>query len=141
MQQLAFGVIVFKNSSVEPKKMLLVRANNGSWGFPKGRPTPTDATAQDTALRELAEETGLHEVDLEPDVSLSESYRLPEKYGSVSKTCVYFVGHTDKNDIVIQEGEIQEYEWTTLERARELIQHESRQRILNEIEALIINNI
>ena len=139
MMQEAYGVIVFKRPREEDERMLLICSVNGSWGFPKGRPIDIDATPKDTALRELAEETGLVDIDLDSDTLFTESYTLPEKYGATPKRSTYFVGFTDNSDIVIQKDEVQKYEWVTIERARELIVYDSRRRLLEEVQTLIDN--
>lgn len=59
----SFGVIpVFKNDGGE-YFFCLVKHRAGHWGFPKGHPD-VDESEEETAKRELLEETGINTVDI-----------------------------------------------------------------------------
>ena len=53
----AGGIVLNSNGEV-----LLVNEGDGFWGFPKGRPEKGE-TLLETAIREIAEETGLTEIN------------------------------------------------------------------------------
>ena len=59
------GVVLVNFGSV-----LLLQYPQGHWGFPKGHYEPEDGVYQQTALRELEEETGISEVRMLDDLSL-----------------------------------------------------------------------
>ena len=54
----SFGIIPFRKLNGKWQVLLIQHLNGQHWGFPKGRPEKTE-TAQETAIRELKEETGL----------------------------------------------------------------------------------
>jgi 8-oxo-dGTP pyrophosphatase MutT (NUDIX family) len=41
------------------ERIVIIRLENGNWQFPGGKPEPDDDTLEATAIREVAEETGL----------------------------------------------------------------------------------
>ena len=81
----SFGIIPFRKLKGKWQVLLIQHLNGQHWGFPKGRAEKTE-TAQETAIRELKEETGLRVerfLSLEPFI---ESYSFQEK----RKTVTYF---------------------------------------------------
>lgn len=55
----SFGIIPFCKREGKWQVLLIQHLNGGHWGFPKGRVAEKTESAQDTAARELTEETGL----------------------------------------------------------------------------------
>lgn len=83
------GVIpIFKTD--DEIKVLLIRHAKGHWGFPKGHPEAEESELE-TAVRELAEETSLHELELVPGVRLEEVYDFEQGGKIYHKTVVYFL--------------------------------------------------
>ncbi|PWU15015.1 MAG: hypothetical protein C5B45_03315 [Chlamydiae bacterium] len=81
----SFGIIPFRKLQEKWQVLLVQHLNGQHWGFPKGRAEKTE-TAQEAAIRELKEETGLHVeqfLSLEPFI---ESYYDRDK----AKTVSYF---------------------------------------------------
>jgi 8-oxo-dGTP pyrophosphatase MutT (NUDIX family) len=60
------GGIVYRRGEGEPEIVLCGRPSRGLWALPKGTPEPSE-TLEQTALREVTEETGL-DVDIERKV-------------------------------------------------------------------------
>lgn len=54
----AAGGVVLRSAEHGREVVLVGRTSDGSWVFPKGTPSPGE-TREDTALREVREETGL----------------------------------------------------------------------------------
>lgn len=83
----SFGIIPFRLIKGKWQVLLIQHLNGQHWGFPKGRAEKTES-AQDTAIRELEEETGLKVqrfLSLEP---LTEHYYLSDQ--EKNKTVSYF---------------------------------------------------
>ena len=112
---LSCGVIPYRIEQDGPRYLLCHQRGSGSWSFPKGHMEPKE-TEEETALRELKEETGLEAV-LVPGFSTVQEYTLSE----VSrKRLVLFLGAAS-GDVKIDPREILEYRWVTAEEAKALM--------------------
>ncbi|MEO0514505.1 MAG: NUDIX domain-containing protein [Planctomycetota bacterium] len=106
------GVVPFRLSEGR-LEFLLVQHHAGHWAFPKGHPE-ADETPIDTARRELAEETGLANVELLEAPAFEEAYSFVKKSGTVvEKTVTYYLGKLSgsADQVVIQAQEVQAFAW------------------------------
>lgn len=97
------------------------------YGFPKGHMEGTE-TEEETALREIREETGLN-VRLLPGFRWTDSYSLPHKPG-VTKQVVYFTAEYSGQTPVPQESELSGIRLMPYQEAWNALQFASARRIL-----------
>ncbi len=90
------GVVLVNFGSV-----LLLQYPQGHWGFPKGHNEPEDGIYQQTALRELEEETGISDVRMLDDWQMRTFYTFSRKGRRVEKEVFWFIGETDEYDITL----------------------------------------
>ena len=90
------GVVLVNFGSV-----LLLQYPQGHWGFPKGHYESEDGVYQQTALRELEEETGISEVRMLDDWQMRTFYTFSLKGRRVEKEVFWFIGETDEYDITL----------------------------------------
>lgn len=90
------GVVLVNFGSV-----LLLQYPQGHWGFPKGHYEAEDGAYQQTALRELEEETGISEVRMLDDWRMRTFYTFSRKGRQVEKEVFWFIGETDEYDITL----------------------------------------
>ena len=127
--EISCGAVVFTRVEGEIK-YLIIRSNEGWYGFPKGH-TEEGESEEDTALREILEETGLH-VTLLPDFKTVDEHGLPNK-PDVVKRCIYFAAEYSGQDIVHQEEELCEALLMSYDEAMGVFQFESSRRILKDV--------
>ncbi len=108
------GVIPYRKTAVGIRYLVLLQTN-GFWSFPKGHIEPFESE-QDTALRELKEETGLSAV-LNPAFREMVSYPMS---GGKTKQVVLFPGEVS-GDITLQKTEAETFRWVTAEEAKTLL--------------------
>ena len=125
------GIIFYKTR--QNVKILLVKNNNGRyWSFPKGH-IEEGETEQETAIREIREETGL-------DVTLVNNFREISEYcpfGKIRKRVVFFLARAFTDNVRIQEEEIDSYIWVDLQQARKLCSYDNDLRIIEKAELTI----
>ncbi|MCH9704298.1 MAG: NUDIX domain-containing protein [Chlamydiae bacterium] len=97
----AFGVI-----PIQRGKTLLVKHQKGHWAFPKGHAEPGES-AQETARRELLEETGLAVTKW-----LGPQFQECYSFDQTDKRVTYFLAEV-AGDLSLQEEEIAESKWVT----------------------------
>lgn len=104
------GAIIIHKANENNYKVLLVKNHNGRyWSFPKGH-IEKGETEEQTAIREIKEETGL-------DVEIVESFREVSDYcpfGKIKKRVVFFMAQTFSTKVVVQKEEIDSYIWVDL---------------------------
>ncbi|MEO1236421.1 MAG: NUDIX domain-containing protein [Planctomycetota bacterium] len=107
----SWGVVPYRVVG-ERREFLLVQHRAGHWAFPKGHPEDGE-TPGETARRELAEETGLDEVELIESPAFEEVYAFTKRSGTrVEKTVTYFVGRVAADAAVtVQEEEVSAFAW------------------------------
>lgn len=119
------GAIIFY-SGKNNTKILLVKNNNGRyWSFPKGH-IEFGETEEETAVREIKEETGL-------DVELKDGFREVSDYcpfGKIRKHVVFFLAQAYTDNVVMQEEEIAEYIWVDLQQAHKVCSYDNDLRIV-----------
>lgn len=98
------------------------------FGFPKGH-IEGNETEEETALREIREETGLMPCLL-PGFRWIDRYSLPKKPG-VTKQVVYFIAEYSDQTPVPQESELSEIRLLRYQEAWNALQFASARRILS----------
>lgn len=111
------GVMPFRLRK-EEREYLLLKQTNRCWSFPKGH-MEMGETEQQTALRELKEETGLTAA-LVPGVRAMAEYPLP---GQRLKQVVLFAGEA-VGQLQLQSSEITDHCWVRAEELKAYLQPE-----------------
>ncbi len=122
------GAVVYTKCD-EQIKYLLVQSLEGFYGFPKGHMEENE-TEQETALREIKEETSLN-VELLPGFRTADSHPIPQKPNTM-KEIVYFLAHFEHQTPKYQSEELLSLVLCSYEEALKLFQFESSKRILTE---------
>ena len=100
------GVIPYRIRG-DQKEYLILLQNNQCWSFPKGHMDPGERE-DETALRELWEETGL-KADLQTENPTVLEYAIPPM---TQKQVVLFLGEV-QGTITLQQEEISDHRWVT----------------------------
>ena len=131
LRERSCGAVVYTGDG-ENRRYLVIRMNLGHCGLPKGHIEKYE-TEEETAIREVKEETGV-------EITLVEGFRKSVEYSLSARTrkeSVYFLGRFDGDDVKIQEAEVSSYRLCPYEEARRLITYENDRVILDEAEKLI----
>ena len=105
--------------------VLLRHRFGGHWSFPKGH-VEAGENEQQTALREVREETGL-------TIRLLDGFRESVEYfpkPGVKKQVVYFLGEALGDKLVRQEEEISELKWASIAEADGLVTFANDKRLI-----------
>ena len=103
--------------------LLLRNRDRREWGLPKGHREDGE-TLDATARRELEEETGIRELEVDPAFRRELSYPVVDgKRGAATKTATYFLGRVKSADVTLSK-EHDQRRWATAAEADALLSHE-----------------
>lgn len=128
----SYGIIPLKKVEGEWHALLIKHQRSSFWGFPKGHAEEGEEPYH-TAVRELAEETGLtvkHPLSKDP---LSENYRFKAHGRWIEKTVVYFIAEVAEGDVVLQKEEIEAFSWVPLKLAESQVTFEQAKHLCREV--------
>jgi 8-oxo-dGTP pyrophosphatase MutT (NUDIX family) len=103
------------------------RESNGTWTLPKGTPEAGETTEQ-TALREVGEETGLTVRILAPFDSIA--YTFVQRGTRIHKTVHYFLMAPTGGDLADHDREFDEVRWIPLAEAPEILTFETERALV-----------
>lgn len=127
------GAVVFTRKNDEIL-YVIIQSIEGYYGFPKGH-IEGNETEEETALREIHEETGL-KVDIIPGFRFVDEHRIPGKI-NLKKRIVYFVAEYSDQEISFQNEELLSASLMTYDEAMKAFQFKNSQRILRKANKFI----
>jgi bis(5'-nucleosidyl)-tetraphosphatase len=106
--------------------LIISNRNDGHWGFTKGH-VEKDESEEETAIREVCEETGL-QVILINEFRISVEYPIKQE---IMKEVVYFLARATDQIINIQLDEIVDYKWASFADAKATLSYQSSKHVLD----------
>jgi 8-oxo-dGTP pyrophosphatase MutT (NUDIX family) len=122
----SFGIIPLRYRESD-WEVLLIQHSAGHWSFPKGHAEKGELP-QETASRELTEETGLCIKKLLSIVPFTEKYSFHSGGVYIEKEVLYFPALV-QGTVLIQADEIKSSAWVALPEARKKITFEEGKRL------------
>lgn len=121
------GAVVFRRNNSGVQYLLIKNKRSENWGFPKGH-IEEGETEQETAIREVWEETGLR-IHVLPDFSAKSEYSIQ---GRVEKFVTIFLASTEDTALHIQEEEIDDYAWADYVNALKILKFDNDRSIMRQ---------
>ena len=97
-REISAGVILFRRAP-QPYYLLL-HYESGHWDFPKGH-IEAGEDAQETARRELKEETGISEIRFLDGYKARLRYFFRQKGIGIFKVVIYFLAETEQSEVTL----------------------------------------
>lgn len=129
------GAVVFRKINEDYRYLLIRNRRSSNWSFPKGH-VEAGESQEDTAKREVLEETGLH-INIIPGFISKSQYSIQNK---IQKTVQLYVATTNDTQTRIQVEEIEDYIWLTYENALRSLKFENDKTILTDAREFLLNN-
>ncbi|AXY25808.1 DNA mismatch repair protein MutT [Suicoccus acidiformans] len=124
-EEISCGAVVYRMETNKPLYLVIRHMNGGHWAFAKGH-VEANETEEETALREIQEETGLH-------VELDTNFREVNRYSpgpGITKDVIYFLAQAQTSAIQEQAIEVTDSAWLPFEEAVERLTYANDQAIL-----------
>jgi 8-oxo-dGTP pyrophosphatase MutT (NUDIX family) len=133
MYETPIGAVLFRIKG-RVEFLLMQRANNDMWDFPKGHHLSKHTEDEKAvALREIEEETLITEVKFL--AGYRHEYRFINPKGS-HRQIIVFLGKTDQEPVLSSEHKL--FKWVTFEKACQLLSYEEKVKLLTEIKEFLI---
>lgn len=136
------GIVVYRENHGKISYLLL--HHGGSyWNFPKGRMEKGE-TEQETALRELSEETGISTIDVNDSFRAEYDYDFDSQIKDginehVHKHAIFFLGKVESDKVEISDEHI-DHGWFDYETARKRLFFQNGQDVLKQAHQYLSKN-
>lgn len=126
------GVIAYFDDNGSREYLLIKHKGSGHWSFPKGHKEKGESDIE-TARRELMEETGINDVDMDETTVLVEKYSIESNGQIIDKKVRFYPGKVNAKEVSLQEDEIEDYRWQKYEDAIKTLTHKETRDILKQL--------
>ncbi len=132
------GAIIFRREG-KKIKYLLLHYESGHWDFPRGH-IERGETEEETAAREIREETGIKKLNFVPGFRLTHSWfyrkRFDKKTVLSYKTAILFLAETKTYQVKISSEHIG-YKWLEFAKAREVLTFANSKKLLEKADGFL----
>ncbi|MCR5150843.1 MAG: NUDIX domain-containing protein [Clostridiales bacterium] len=129
------GAVVYRIINNEVRYLLIKNKRASHWGFPKGHMEKGE-TPEQTAAREVLEETGIH-IGILPGFAYKSEYTIK---GKVEKAVTIFLACTQDVQTIIQQEEIEDYLWLNYSKAMNTLRFVNDKNILKNAKEYLENH-
>ena len=130
-REISAGVILFRRTP-EPHYLLL-HYESGHWDFPKGH-IELGEDAQQTATRELKEETGISELSFVDGYKQTLRYFFRQKGIGIFKIVIYYLAETNQSEVSLSHEHIG-FDWLPYDFAMSRLTFKNSQDLLAQAHA------
>jgi 8-oxo-dGTP pyrophosphatase MutT (NUDIX family) len=117
MKEISAGGVVYRRTKAGHIEIQLIQDRYGRTSLPKGKMEPGE-TVEETALREILEETGIQGTIQEPLALIEYQYKHAEK-GQIDKEVHYYLVEASEGELIAQIEEIRGVAWYEPQKAWE----------------------
>lgn len=125
---IAAGGVILRRGGAGLEVAIAGRASDATWVFPKGTPDRHESI-EETALREVREETGLEVRALRPLGAIEYSFGAAGE--RVRKSVHFFLMEAVGGDTSLHDGEYDEIRWVSVHQARAMLSFDTYREILD----------
>jgi len=120
--QFSAGGVVIKKEKNEPR-ILLIKDSYGHWIWPKGH-IEKGESAEEAALREVSEETGLMNIEIVEKIGKQQYYFTLEGQKIFKTVTIFLLKGAPDEALKPQVEEIEDAKWFSAEKALQTIEYE-----------------
>ena len=133
------GAIVFKKQKDGSAKYLLLHYEAGHWDFPKGNQEKKE-TEEQTAAREIKEETGIEDFELLDDFREVIKYFYKKGEETVYKEVVFFLAQSATEEVKLSFEHIG-YAWASYEHAMKKLTFNNSKELLKKVNGFLYKTV
>jgi 8-oxo-dGTP pyrophosphatase MutT (NUDIX family) len=125
---IAAGGVVLRGSGDSLEVVVAGRNSDRTWVFPKGTPDPGE-TIEETAIREVREESGLDVEIVRPLGTIDYWFAIPGE--RIHKIVHFFLMRARGGDVSGHDHEYDDVRWVTVSEARRLLTYDTYRQMLD----------
>ena len=128
------GGVVYRVREGRPEIVLVARPVTNLWALPKGTPNPGESL-EETALREVSEETGLEVEIVEPISEIAYSFHVTDGRVRIDKVVHHFLMTATGGDVSHHDHEYDLVGWYGLTEALRLMTYDNERTVVERARA------
>ncbi|MCX8197635.1 MAG: bis(5'-nucleosyl)-tetraphosphatase [Candidatus Micrarchaeota archaeon] len=128
------GAVVFREEKGR-RLYLILHYEEGHWDFPKGH-VEKGESEEETAKREIFEETGISQLEFLPNYRDSIAYSFARDGKRISKEVVFFAAKTPQTQVALSSEHLG-FAWLEYEEAKRRLTYKNAKQVLEKAEALL----
>jgi 8-oxo-dGTP pyrophosphatase MutT (NUDIX family) len=130
------GGVVYRRRGRRIEIVLVARPAQNLWALPKGTPEPGESI-EETAIREVAEETGL-EVRIAAEIGkIQYWYAVPQEHVRIHKAVHHYLMEATGGDVSLHDHEYDVVDWVDINEAVARMSYPNERAIVEQAGALI----
>lgn len=132
IQETAYGIIPLSKQEESWEVFLIKHVRGEYWGFPKGHVDNDDIHPEETAERELKEETGLKIIesfDIDP---LFEKYQFTRDEKPIEKSVYYFLASVTR-EFTLEKKEVLDGKWLKINEVMEYMRFDEGKILIQKL--------
>lgn len=135
-EAMSAGGVVYRRDGGQIEIVLVARPRHQLWALPKGTPEPGE-TIEETAIREVIEETGL-QVQIEREIgSINYWYAIAEEKVRVHKVVHHYLMTPTGGDVSLHDHEYDVVDWFDIHEALTRMSYQNERTIVEQAGALL----
>ncbi len=131
-QEKSCGAVVYRLEGGR-RLYLILHYSGRHWDFPKGH-VEQGESEQQTAAREIAEETGISQLEFVPLFRKTIAYKLRKGGALVPKEVAFFIAKTDEKEVTLSHEHIG-FAWLPFGKAEAKVTYKNARSVLKAAEA------
>jgi len=136
-RQVSSGGVIFRRHADTIEVALITVRRDGVWCLPKGL-IDKGESPEKTAVREVAEETGLKGRIIEKLGEIAYWYHLKEEKAKCRKTVHFFLMEYESGDISNHDREVDNAVWLPIDKAIEKAGYKNEKEMIKKAEEILI---
>lgn len=134
--QFSSGGIVYRKKGNETEVVLIVRGEGKIFCLPKGKIEKPE-TPQETALREVNEETGL-KGRIEKEIGkINYWFQSKEEKARIFKTVYFYLIKYESGETTHHDFEVEEVKWLPVDEALKIMSYPSERKMMQKVKTLL----
>ena len=138
INEISSGAIVFYNDN-QKITFLLLHYCTGHWDFPKGNKEKGE-NDEDTALREIIEETGITDITILKGFKKELFYKYKRNNELISKRVIYFLAKVKMTNVILSHEHV-DFEWLQYADALRRLTYKNSKQLLTEGYRFLISSL